>query len=212
MKKVTKMAAALAAVMMVVALAACSHDGGSSLASLSAAGSGGSGGDDPKLVLGVTYDLTTGLPSGFPTADTEVSTSLGVPTADPANNDVTWTWVTAKDRKVKSNNGLQVSFGKSGAYTDKSQEIIKLTADEPIVVTVTFDFTGKTYSDDLGQNSSLTDFRGITVGDKSVVMSADLGVTKDDNTRTCKNDTAAKEVSIKANGIRITKIETAPKQ
>ena len=43
MKKVTKMAAALAAVMMVMALAACSHDGGSSLASLSAAGSSGTG-------------------------------------------------------------------------------------------------------------------------------------------------------------------------
>lgn len=192
-------------------------------------GSGDEDDDDKdkeeQKVLAVTYDLTKTLPTGIPVSGSDlgndgkdlekiVDVSWAAPTATPATNDVTWAWVATKNRKVKSNKGLQVSIGKNGAYDTKSEEIIKLTADEPIVVTVTFDFTGKKYADDNpdGTEEAKLSYRGITVGDGSVVMSADLGVTKDDNIRTCKNSTAAKEVSIKANGIRITKIETAPAQ
>ena len=140
-------------------------------------------------VLDVVYDLTTGLPEGFPTADTLISADWDAPTATPATNDITWTWIAAPTRKVKNNTGLQVSNGSS------AEEMITLSADSDFTVTVTYKFAGAYAADKV---------RCITVGDKSDSMASDTDKTKAYTLTT----TAAKTATIAMNGMKLLKVET----
>ncbi|MDD5789124.1 MAG: hypothetical protein PUE30_01150 [Spirochaetia bacterium] len=143
-------------------------------------------------VLAVEYDLINGLPANFPTADTVVSADWAAPTAAPAENDVTWTWLATTNRKVKSNTGLQVSNGTS------AENMITLSADDNFTVTLTYKFAGTYASDKI---------RCLTINGESVVSMTDT--TDNSKTYTYKT-TAAKSVTIGANGMKLTKIETAP--
>lgn len=141
-------------------------------------------------VLDVVYDLTTGLPSDFPTAaDTVVSADWAAPTAAPETNDITWTWVATSTRKVKNNGGLQVSNGSS------AEDMITLSADSDFTVTVTYKFAGAYAADKV---------RCITVGDKSDSMASDTDRTKEYTLTT----TAAKTATIAMNGMKLLKVET----
>ena len=140
-------------------------------------------------VLDVVYDLTKGLPTGFPTEDTLISADWDAPTATPATNDITWTWIAAKTRKVKNKGGLQVSTGTS------AEDMITLSADSDFTVTVTYKFAG-TYAADK--------VRCITVGDKSDSMASDTDRTKEYTLTT----TAAKTATIAMSGMKILKVET----
>lgn len=141
-------------------------------------------------VLDVVYDLTTGLPSDFPTAaDTVVSADWAAPTAAPETNDITWTWVATSTRKVKNNGGLQVSNGSS------AEDMITLSADSDFTVTVTYKFAGAYAADKV---------RCITVGDKSDSMASDTDKTKEYTLTT----TAAKTATIAMNGMKLLKVET----
>lgn len=140
-------------------------------------------------VLDVVYDLTTGLPEGFPIADTLISADWDAPTATPATNDITWTWIAAPTRKVKNNTGLQVSNGSS------AEEMITLSADSDFTVTVTYKFAGAYAADKV---------RCITVGDKSDSMASDTDKTKAYTLTT----TAAKTATIAMNGMKLLKVET----
>lgn len=151
--------------------------------------SGDSGSSETTKVLDVVYDLTTGLPSGFPTADTLVSATWAAPTATPSTNDITWTWVATTNRKAKSNNGLQISNG-TGA-----EDIITLSADSNFTVTITYKFAGA---------YDATKIRCLSAGDQSVSMES----TTDKDTTYTLTTSAAKSVTIAANGMKITKIET----
>ncbi|MBQ0052322.1 MAG: hypothetical protein KBT11_09725 [Treponema sp.] len=144
-----------------------------------------------QKVLSVVYDLKDGLPSDFPTADTVVSADWAVPTATPATNDVTFTWVPTTNRKFKNNGGCQVSNGTG------PEEAIKISAPENIKVTVTYKFAGAYAADKI---------RELDVGDAESKMASD---TNKDSEYTLTNTTAAKEVSIKVNGVKLLKIETA---
>ena len=145
---------------------------------------------DGKTVS-VTYDFATAFSPKFTTTDLKVNPKWEVPTAEPTANGVTFEWIATKDRKVKNNmNSLQVSRGSN------AEPIIKLTANEPIKVTVEFNYMGNAFD----ANKP----RGIVVGDVTSPYTAN---TPNENTVTC---TAAKEVIIAANGVRITKITTAP--
>lgn len=141
-------------------------------------------------VLDVVYDLTTGLPSDFPTAaDTVVSADWAAPTAAPETNDITWTWVATSTRKVKNSGGLQVSNGSS------AEDMITLSADSDFTVTVTYKFAGAYAADKV---------RCITVGDKSDSMASDTDKTKEYTLTT----TAAKTATIAMNGMKLLKVET----
>lgn len=140
-------------------------------------------------VLDVVYDLTTGLPSDFPAADTVVSADWAAPTAAPETNDITWTWVATSTRKVKNNGGLQVSNGSS------AEDMITLSADSDFTVTVTYKFAGAYTVDKV---------RCITVGDKSDSMTSDTGRNKEYTLTT----TAAKTATIAMNGMKLLKVET----
>lgn len=141
-------------------------------------------------VLDVVYDLTTGLPSDFPTAaDTVVSADWAAPTAAPETNDITWTWVATSTRKVKNSGGLQVSNGSS------AEDMITLSADSDFTVTVTYKFAGAYAADKV---------RCITVGDKSDSMASDTDRTKEYTLTT----TAAKTATIAMNGMKLLKVET----
>lgn len=140
-------------------------------------------------VLDVVYDLTKGLPTGFPTEDTLISADWDAPTATPATNDITWTWIAAKTRKVKSSGGLQVSNGSS------AEDMITLSADSDFTVTVTYKFAGAYAADKV---------RCITVGDKSDSMASDTDRTKEYTLTT----TAAKTATIAMNGMKLLKVET----
>ena len=140
-------------------------------------------------VLDVVYDLTTGLPSDFPAADTVVSADWAAPTAAPETNDITWTWVATSTRKVKNNGGLQVSNGSS------AEDMITLSADSDFTVTVTYKFAGAYVADKV---------RCITVGDKSDSMVSDTDKTKEYTLTT----TAAKTATIAMNGMKLLKVET----
>lgn len=170
-----------------ITVTAASTDSGDSGSTDS--GSGDSGSSETTKVLDVVYDLTTGLPSGFPTSDTLVSATWAAPTATPSTNDITWTWVATTNRKAKSNNGLQISNG-TGA-----EDIITLSADSSFTVTITYKFAG-TYD--------ATKIRCLSAGDQSVSMES----TTDKDTTYTLTTSAAKSVTIAANGMKITKIET----
>ena len=142
-------------------------------------------------VLDVVYDLTKGLPTGFPTEDTLISADWDAPTATPATNDITWTWIAAKTRKVKNKDGLQVSTGTS------AEDMITLSADSDFTVTVTYKFAGD-YSD------ASNKLRCITVGDKSDAMTS----TTDKNKEYTLTTTAAKTATIAMSGMKILKVET----
>ena len=141
-------------------------------------------------VLDVVYDLTTGLPTDFPTAaDTLISADWDAPVATPATNDITWTWIATSTRKVKNNTGLQVSNGSS------AEDMITLSADSDFTVTVTYKFAGAYAADKV---------RCITVGDKSDSMASDTDRTKEYTLTT----TAAKTATIAMNGMKLLKVET----
>ena len=140
-------------------------------------------------VLDVVYDLNKGLPTGFPTEDTLISADWDAPTATPATNDITWTWIAAKTRKVRNNGGLQVSNGSS------AEDMITLSADSDFTVTVTYKFAGAYAADKV---------RCITVGDKSDSMASDTDRTKEYTLTT----TAAKTATIAMNGMKLLKVET----
>lgn len=140
-------------------------------------------------VLDVVYDLTADLSTDFPTTDTLISADWEAPAATPAINDITWTWIATKNRKVKNNNGLQVSNGTS------AENMITLSADSDFTVTVTYKFAG-TYVD--GK------VRCITVGDKSDSMETDTDKDKEYTLTT----TAAKTATIAMNGMKLLKVET----
>ena len=148
---------------------------------------------DGKTVS-VTYDFATAFSPKFTTTDLKVNPKWEVPTAEPAANGVTFEWIATSNLKVKNNEkSLQVSRG------SKTEPILKLTANEPIKVTVEFN-----YVNNVGAKFDPSKPRGLTVGDKTAPYTAD---SPNENTITC---TAAKEVIIAANGVRITKITTAP--
>ncbi|MDE7228125.1 MAG: hypothetical protein K2N31_07370 [Treponemataceae bacterium] len=134
--------------------------------------------------------MTDGLPASITTTDAFISADWQAPTATPATNDVTFSWVTTTTRKVKSNNGLQFSNGTS------PEEAIKLSAEENITAKVTYKFAGAYAADKI---------REIDVGDKVSQMES----TTDKDTTYEITCSATKEVSIKANGVKILKIETA---
>lgn len=140
-------------------------------------------------VLDVAYDLTTGLPAAITTTDAFISADWDAPTATPATNDITWTWIAAKTRKVKSNGGLQVSNGSS------AEEMITLSADSDFTVTVTYKFAGA---------YDAAKIRCITVGDKSDSMTTDTDRNKEYTLTT----TAAKTATIAMNGMKLLKVET----
>lgn len=140
-------------------------------------------------VLDVVYDLTADLSTDFPATDTLIPADWVAPAATPAINDITWTWIATKNRKVKSNNGLQVSNG-TGA-----EDMITLSADSDFTVTVTYKFAG-TYVD--GK------VRCITVGDKSDSMESATDKDKEYTLTT----TAAKTATIAMNGMKLLKVET----
>lgn len=146
-------------------------------------------GTDTTKVLDVVYDLTTGLPSDITASDQVVSASWAAPTATPSTNDITWAWVATTNRKAKSNSGLQISNG-TGA-----EDIITLSADSNFTVTVTYKFAG---------NYDANKTRCISAGDQSVSMES---TTDKDQTYTLTTS-AATSVTIAANGMKITKIET----
>ncbi len=145
---------------------------------------------DTTAVLDVVYDLTTGLPSDFPTADSLVSSDWAAPTADPTTNDITWAWLTTTTRKVKSNSGLQVSNGTS------AEDLITLSADSNFTVTITYKFAGA---------YDAAKVRCLSAGDQSVSMES----TTDKDTTYTLTTSAAKSVTIAANGMKITKIATS---
>ena len=176
------------ATITVTAASTESGDSGSTDSGSGDSSSGDSGSSETTKVLDVVYDLTTGLPSDFPTSDTLVSATWATPTATPSTNDITWTWVATTNRKAKSNNGLQISNG-TGA-----EDIITLSADSNFTVTITYKFAG-TYD--------ANKIRCLTAGDQSVSMES---TTKD--TIYTLTTSAAKSVTIAANGMKITKIET----
>lgn len=140
-------------------------------------------------VLDVAYDLTKGLPAAITTTDAFISADWDAPTATPATNDITWTWIAAKTRKVKNNGGLQVSNGSS------AEDMITLSADSDFTVTVTYKFAGAYAADKV---------RCITVGDKSDSMASDTDRTKEYTLTT----TAAKTATIAMNGMKLLKVET----
>ena len=140
-------------------------------------------------VLDVAYDLTKGLPAAITTTDAFISADWDAPTATPATNDITWTWIAAKTRKVKSSGGLQVSTGTS------AEDMITLSADSDFTVTVTYKFAGAYAADKV---------RCITVGDKSDSMASDTDRTKEYTLTT----TAAKTATIAMNGMKLLKVET----
>lgn len=148
--------------------------------------------DPATKVLAVTYDLTNGLPADFPTSDTLVSADWAAPTATPAENDVTWTWVATTNRKVKSNTGMQVSNGTS------AEDMISLKADSDFTVKITYKFAG-TYAAEK--------IRCLTINGEAVHSMTET--TDKDQTYTYTT-TAAKSVTIGANGMKLTKIETSP--
>ena len=148
---------------------------------------------DGKTVS-VTYDFATAFSPKFTTTDLKVNPKWEVPTAEPAANGVTFEWIATNNLKVKNNEkSLQVSRGSN------VEPILKLTANEPIKVTVEFN-----YVNNVGAKFDPSKPRGIVVGDVTPAYTAD---SPNENTVTC---TAAKEVIIAANGVRITKITTAP--
>ncbi len=177
------------ATITVTAASTESGDSGSTDSGSGDSSSGDSGSSETTKVLDVVYDLTTGLPSDFPTSDTLVSATWATPTATPSTNDITWTWVATTNRKAKSNNGLQISNG-TGA-----EDIITLSADSNFTVTITYKFAG-TYD--------ANKIRCLTAGDQSVSMES----TTDKDTTYTLTTSAAKSVTIAANGMKITKIET----
>lgn len=140
-------------------------------------------------VLDVVYDLTADLSSDFPTTDTLISADWEAPAATPAINDITWTWIATKNRKVKNNNGLQVSNG-TGA-----EDMITLSADSDFTVTVTYKFAGTYVAEKV---------RCITVGDKSDSMESATDKDKEYTLTT----TAAKTATIAMNGMKLLKVET----
>ncbi|WP_443737699.1 Ig-like domain-containing protein [Treponema sp.] len=140
-------------------------------------------------VLDVVYDLTTGLPTDFPTADTFISADWDAPVATPATNDITWTWIAAPTRKVKNSTGLQVSNGSS------VEDMITLSADSDFTVTVTYKFAGGYVEGKV---------RCITVGDKSDSMTSTTDKSKEYTLTT----TAAKTATIAMNGMKLLKVET----
>ena len=142
-------------------------------------------------VLDVAYDLTKGLPAAITTTDAFISADWDAPTATPATNDITWTWIAAKTRKVKSSGGLQVSTGTS------AEDMITLSADSDFTVTVTYKFAGD-YSD------AANKLRCITVGDKSDAMTSTTDKTKEYTLTT----TAAKTATIAMSGMKLLKVET----
>lgn len=142
-------------------------------------------------VLDVAYDLTKGLPAAITTTDAFISADWDAPTATPATNDITWTWIAAKTRKVKSSSGLQVSTGTS------AEDMITLSADSDFTVTVTYKFAGD-YSD------AANKLRCITVGDKSDAMTS----TTDKNKEYTLTTTAAKTATIAMSGMKLLKVET----
>ena len=177
------------ATITVTAASTESGDSGSTDSGSGDSSSGDSGSSETTKVLDVVYDLTTGLPSDFPTSETLVSATWAAPTATPSTNDITWTWVATTNRKAKSNNGLQISNG-IGA-----EDIITLSADSNFTVTITYKFAG-TYD--------ANKIRCLTAGDQSVSMES----TTDKDTTYTLTTSAAKSVTIAANGMKITKIET----
>ena len=140
-------------------------------------------------VLDVAYDLTKDLPAAITTTDAFISADWDAPTAAPATNDITWTWIAAKTRKVKNNGGLQVSNGSS------AEDMITLSADSDFTVTVTYKFAGAYAADKI---------RCITVGDKSDSMTTDTDRNKEYTLTT----TAAKTATIAMNGMKLLKVET----
>lgn len=140
-------------------------------------------------VLDVAYDLTKDLPAAITTTDAFISADWDAPTAAPATNDITWTWVATSTRKVKNNGGLQVSNGSS------AEDMITLSADSDFTVTVTYKFAGAYAADKI---------RCITVGDKSDSMTTDTDRNKEYTLTT----TAAKTATIAMNGMKLLKVET----
>ena len=141
--------------------------------------------------VAVTYDLTGGLPKSITNSDATVSAKWAAPAAEPASNGVKFEWVATKDRKVKNNSGLQFSNGTT------PEEAIRLSADENITVTVTYKFAGAYSADKIRQ---------LVVGDKEVKMEA----TSDKEGTYNVTSSPAQTVSIKANGMKLLKIEVAP--
>lgn len=165
-------------------------DGKSAAAAITVTAASTDGGDEETTkVLDVVYDLTTGLPSDITTSDQVVSASWAAPTATPSTNDITWAWVATTNRKAKSNSGLQISNG-TGA-----EDIITLSADSNFTVTITYKFAGA---------YDAAKIRCLSAGDQSVSMES---TTDKDQTYTLTTS-AAKSVTIAANGMKITKIET----
>ncbi len=180
------------------------NNGGDNTGSGNGDGSGGGSGnaeqddgddgkDEVEKILAVTYDLENGLPSEIGTTEALINASWKAPTANPTTNDVTFSWVATTNRKVKTNSGLQFSNGTA------PEEAIKLSAEENITVKVTYKFAGDYASDKI---------REIDVGDKVSKMEASTNKATTFDV-TCS---PAKEVSIKANGVKILKIETAAAQ